>query len=110
MVRSGIKYATDFILYRHGPTYDHAEWSVVVQATGEGIVGGQWSAGGRQLSWRNLSALQRLSEQVVKGLLLCEVVTDGANEKSSALCYEEMSRWSIHLVAYQRWVPSSSRE
>lgn len=66
VVRSGIKYGTDFVLYRKGPAHYHAEWSVVVQATGEGVEGGQWSAGGRQLSWRSLSTLNRLSEQVAK--------------------------------------------
>jgi hypothetical protein len=66
VVKSGLKFGTDFVLYRRGPAHYHAEWSVMVQACGEGVPGGQWSAGGRQLSWRNLATLNRLSEQVAK--------------------------------------------
>jgi tRNA-splicing endonuclease subunit Sen2 len=79
VVKSGIKYGTDFVLYRRGPAHYHAEWSVVVQASGEGVVGGQWSAGGRQLSWRNLATLNRLSEQVAKVHILHRTRTRSVN-------------------------------
>ncbi len=79
VVKSGIKYGTDFVLYRRGPAHYHAEWSVVVQASGEGVVGGQWSAGGRQLSWRNLATLNRLSEQVAKVHILNRTRTRSTN-------------------------------
>ncbi|ELR15886.1 tRNA intron endonuclease, catalytic Cterminal subfamily protein [Acanthamoeba castellanii str. Neff] len=107
VVKSGIKYGTDFVLYRRGPAHYHAEWSVVVQASGEGVVCGQWSAGGRQLSWRNLATLNRLSEQVAKGLLLCSVEPAG---EGSSQGWATSAGWPVHQAVYRRWVPAVSRE
>jgi hypothetical protein len=75
VVKSGIKYGTDFVLYRKGPAHYHAEWSVVVMRVEQPAAGGtEEGSAGRQLSWRSLSTLNRLSEQVAKVPLLSPVV------------------------------------
>uniref|UniRef100_A0A8C6SYY3 tRNA-intron lyase n=1 Tax=Neogobius melanostomus TaxID=47308 RepID=A0A8C6SYY3_9GOBI len=67
---SGAKYGADMMLYRKGPPFYHASYSVVV----ERFTGAFADSPLRPFSWRSLSALSRITANVSKELLLCYVI------------------------------------
>ncbi|XDV52241.1 hypothetical protein PO909_020985 [Leuciscus waleckii] len=69
--KSGIKYGTDLMLYRKGPPFYHASYSVVVERSDVCFRG----ASLRTFSWRTLAALSRTTGNVSKELMLCYVIT-----------------------------------
>lgn len=74
-VRSGLKYGTDFVLYhRSGPSRFHAQYAVCLQAVSESDLSAAIGGTSRFSSFRCLQALSRVTEQVAKGLVVCNVV------------------------------------
>ncbi|KAI7823984.1 tRNA intron endonuclease [Kickxella alabastrina] len=84
VVRSGIKFGSDFLLYNNGPAHSHAQYSVVVrhrkclsdkeidtQENEEDGYGGE----SRRLvdTWQYMFALTRVTAQVQKTLVVCYV-------------------------------------
>ncbi|XP_029683146.1 tRNA-splicing endonuclease subunit Sen2-like isoform X2 [Takifugu rubripes] len=59
---SGAKYGVDFLLYRKGPPFYHASYSVVVERVHNSYSG----PGMRLFSWRSLAALSRITANVSK--------------------------------------------
>uniref|UniRef100_A0A8B9YF48 Peroxisome proliferator-activated receptor gamma n=1 Tax=Bos mutus grunniens TaxID=30521 RepID=A0A8B9YF48_BOSMU len=68
--KPGLKYGTDLLLYRKGPPFYHASYSVVVELVDDRFQG----APRRPLSWRSLAALSRVSVSVSKELMLCYLI------------------------------------
>uniref|UniRef100_A0A672FC18 tRNA-intron lyase n=1 Tax=Salarias fasciatus TaxID=181472 RepID=A0A672FC18_SALFA len=58
----GAKYGVDFMLYRKGPPFYHASYSVVVQRADSAFQG----PARRPFSWRSLAALSRITANVSK--------------------------------------------
>jgi tRNA-splicing endonuclease subunit Sen2 len=73
LVRSGVQFGADFVLYRRGPRSDHASHLVLVQADGEAA-----------RSWITVQGHVRLSQQVGKRLILCHVVYEPDAEAATA--------------------------
>ncbi|KAM4613375.1 tRNA-splicing endonuclease subunit Sen2 isoform 2-T12 [Polymixia lowei] len=64
--KPGLKYGSDFILYRKGPPFYHASYSVVVERVGEAFTGAVL----RPFSWRSLAALSRITANVSKEVII----------------------------------------
>jgi len=81
--RSGIKYGFDFVLYRLKPDLIHAHYGVIVQrktnieettTTNTNINENIYENENRLLeSWEDLCGINRVTESVSKGILLCNV-------------------------------------
>ncbi|XP_017260317.3 tRNA-splicing endonuclease subunit Sen2 [Kryptolebias marmoratus] len=101
----GAKYGVDFMLYRRGPPFYHASYSVVVERTDETFRG----AAMRPFSWRSLAALSRITANVSKELMMCYIICpadlSGA-ELDSPVC---LSRLKVQEVIISRWVSSRER-
>uniref|UniRef100_A0A5F9CGJ4 tRNA-splicing endonuclease subunit Sen2 n=1 Tax=Oryctolagus cuniculus TaxID=9986 RepID=A0A5F9CGJ4_RABIT len=76
----GLKYGTDLLLYRKGPPFYHASYSVIVELVDDRFQG----TARRPFSWRALAALSRVSANVSKELMLCYLI------KPSTMTDEEM--------------------
>ncbi|KAM4583490.1 tRNA-splicing endonuclease subunit Sen2 [Fundulus diaphanus] len=101
----GAKYGVDLMLYRKGPPFYHASYSVVVERTAE-TVGG---AALRPFSWRSLAALSRITGSVSKELMLCYIIypADLSEEDlHSPVC---LSKLKLQEVIVSRWVSSRER-
>uniref|UniRef100_M4ADH1 tRNA-splicing endonuclease subunit Sen2 n=1 Tax=Xiphophorus maculatus TaxID=8083 RepID=M4ADH1_XIPMA len=101
----GAKYGVDLMLYRKGPPFYHASYSVVVERTGESLGG----AALRPFSWRSLAALSRITASVSKELMLCYIIypTDlSEDDLDSPVC---LSRLKVQEVIVSRWVSSRER-
>ncbi|KAM3621526.1 uncharacterized protein V6R79_012410 [Siganus canaliculatus] len=101
----GAKYGVDFVLYRKGPPFYHASYSVVVERVDDTFK----SAGLRPFSWRSLAALSRITCNVSKELMLCYIIYPAdlsEAELDSPVC---LSRLKVQEVIVSRWVSSKER-
>ncbi|KAF6732310.1 tRNA-splicing endonuclease subunit Sen2 [Oryzias melastigma] len=86
---SGAKYGVDFMLYRKGPPFYHASYSVVVEQTDDEFRGSTL----RPFSWRSFAALSRITASVSKELMLCYIVYPGElneAELDSPVCLSKL--------------------
>ncbi|XP_067287160.1 tRNA-splicing endonuclease subunit Sen2 [Pseudorasbora parva] len=103
--KSGIKYGTDLMLYRKGPPFYHASYSVVVERVDESFRG----AALRPFSWRTLAALSRTTGNVSKELMLCYVITPSDLTEDELSSPECVKRFTVQEVLVSRWVSSRER-
>ncbi|CAI5686453.1 unnamed protein product [Oreochromis niloticus] len=66
----GTKYGVDLMLYRKGPPFYHASYSVVIERADDAFRASPL----RPFSWRSLAALSRITANVSKELMLCYVI------------------------------------
>uniref|UniRef100_A0A8C3SWA9 tRNA-splicing endonuclease subunit Sen2 n=1 Tax=Chelydra serpentina TaxID=8475 RepID=A0A8C3SWA9_CHESE len=66
----GLKYGTDLLLYRKGPPFYHASYSVIAELVNDSFVGSLR----RPLNWMSLSGLNRTTMNVSKELMLCYLI------------------------------------
>lgn len=124
VVRSGVKFAVDYLLYNRGPVFSHAEFAVVILPSYSHPYYSQSSAQ-RQLSkerqpWWWLHCINRVQSQARKSLVLAYVEVpppDIDNEKgtgSSQLASTDISRllksYKIREINIKRWIPNRSRD
>uniref|UniRef100_A0A8C1KXN9 tRNA-splicing endonuclease subunit Sen2 n=1 Tax=Cyprinus carpio TaxID=7962 RepID=A0A8C1KXN9_CYPCA len=98
--KSGIKYGTDLLLYRKGPPFYHASYSVVVERCDESL---------RPFSWKSLAALSRTTGNVSKELMLCFVITPSDVTEDMLSSPECLKRLAVQEVIVSRWVSSRER-
>ncbi|KAL7408641.1 hypothetical protein ABVT39_026803 [Epinephelus coioides] len=101
----GAKYGVDFMLYRKGPPFYHASYSVVVERVDDAFRGSAL----RPFSWRSLAALSRITSNVSKELMLCYIIypaDQSEAELDSPVC---LSRLKVQEVIVSRWVSSRER-
>ncbi|KAF7641091.1 hypothetical protein LDENG_00294740 [Lucifuga dentata] len=101
----GAKYGSDLMLYRKGPPFYHASYSVVVEKVDETFRGSAL----RPFSWRSLAALSRITANVSKELMMCYVIypADLSDaELDSPLC---LQRLKVQEVIVSRWVSCRER-
>ncbi|KAI1234325.1 hypothetical protein IHE44_0003366 [Lamprotornis superbus] len=77
----GLKYGTDLLLYRKGPPFYHASYSVIAELVDDNFEGSLR----RPLSWMSLSGLNRTTANASKELMLCYLI------RPSDMTAEEMS-------------------
>uniref|UniRef100_A0A8D0KM10 tRNA-splicing endonuclease subunit Sen2 n=1 Tax=Salvator merianae TaxID=96440 RepID=A0A8D0KM10_SALMN len=78
----GLKYGTDLLLYRKGPPFYHASYSVIAELVNDDFEGSSC----RPLSWKSLSGLNRTTANVSKELMFCYLI------KPSEMTEKEMLR------------------
>ncbi|KAF7249837.1 tRNA-splicing endonuclease subunit Sen2 [Varanus komodoensis] len=77
----GLKYGTDLLLYRKGPPFYHASYSVIAEFVNDDFEGSLC----RPFSWKSLSGLNRTTANVSKELMFCYLI------KPSDMTEKEMS-------------------
>ncbi|NWV58216.1 SEN2 endonuclease, partial [Daphoenositta chrysoptera] len=101
----GLKYGTDLLLYRKGPPFYHASYSVVAELVDDTFEGSLR----RPLSWMSLSGLNRTTANASKELMLCYLIRPSdmtAEEMSTPEC---MKRIKVQELIVTRWVSSRER-
>ncbi|CDK24380.1 unnamed protein product [Kuraishia capsulata CBS 1993] len=114
-VRSGLKFASDFLLYQRGPPFQHAKYTLRVCGVKEG-----------SMSWIRYSGINRVVSGVKKTMVL-SYVTSEWNENEFESIREQMeccsddhefallvadlvSHYRVDEVVYHRWVANRNRE
>ncbi|CAH1984279.1 unnamed protein product [Acanthoscelides obtectus] len=96
VVKPGIKFGGDYLLYKQGPSFFHAAYVVVIN-----IVNPQ--SGEKQRSMENPSVmgLNRLSETAGKDLIICKVTLP-----ENGIDYKNMQSVLIEELLVRRWLYS----
>lgn len=116
-VRSGIKFGCDFLLYKKGPPFMHAEYSVcvipnVVSETNSETEFSSWK------SWEDFMAVSRVVGGVRKILVLVFVDVPSAEQFERIHAHdmdknrlvELLQLYKVTEVVSKRWAPSRTRD
>lgn len=115
VVRSGVKFGVDYLLYNRGPVFSHAEFALIILPSYEHPY---WSetedrrdAVSRKLarSWWWLHCVNRVQAQVKKSLVLCYVDIPPPRTEHHDIG-DELRRYKVRDFAIKRWVPNRSRD
>ena len=117
VVRSGVKFGVDYLLYNRGPVFSHAEFAVVVVPSYSHTY---WTETPQRRdratikqtrSWWWLHCVNRVQAQVKKTLVVCYVdMPPPAPNSLQGDIGEQLRRYSIRDVSIRRWVPNRSRD
>ena len=126
VVRPGVKFAVDYLLYNRGPVFSHAEFAVMIIPS---YSHPYWTATTRKeetqnkqsKSWWWLNSVNRVQSQVRKSLILAYVEVPPADDApvshTSAQSTDEevdvgklLKRYKIREVSLKRWIPNRSRD
>ncbi|KAG7664440.1 SEN2 [[Candida] subhashii] len=108
-VRSGVKFGTDFLLYKRGPPFIHAEYCILVIPNDESI----------EYDWFQMAAKARVIGTVKKIFVLvyvdCPKQTDfdrifNGNYDDGLMFKELFRSYRVSEILYRRWAPSRTRD
>lgn len=110
--RCGLKFGVDFLLYVSGPAHYHATFSVVVEEMTNDM---EKVSTRRETSYApSASGLSRVTEQVNKDLLICNVVQpkrDSFEELESFLSSPNCVReFCVKEILKKRWITDTERD
>ena len=118
VIRPGLKFGCDFLLYYRGPAFSHAEFAVlVVPDYGRSKA----KVEGKSRDWWWLHAANRVQSQVRKTLVLCYVEVppevEESDEKKAASDTGEagvgvgklLANYRIREFVLKRWTPNRDR-
>ena len=111
VVKPGLKYGGDFLLYKQGPPFYHASYIVIVDVLdGDSSIRHE-SKSLRKSTWNNLLGLERLSETAAKEILFAQVLwPSSVSQTSSLLNVDVLSEFSVRELLWRRWNPKHNRE
>ncbi|NXS55578.1 SEN2 endonuclease, partial [Brachypteracias leptosomus] len=101
----GLKYGTDLLLYRKGPPFYHASYSVIAELVDDNFEGSLR----RPLSWKTLSGLNRTTVNASKELMLCYLIKPSDMTEKEMSTPECMKRIKVQELIVTRWVSSRER-
>ncbi|KAJ7743122.1 hypothetical protein B0H16DRAFT_1013982 [Mycena metata] len=116
VVRGGIKFCVDYMLYKRGPVFNHAEFSVVVCPVYEDPADQEASSvdlhHASPFAWSWLSTMNRVNSQVYKTLILAYVTIPARSRVSvdvlnSPAC---LQYYSVREVTVRRFIPARMRD
>lgn len=120
VVKTGIKFCADLLLYKRGPVFSHAEFAVVIMPSYEYPEDEKSSpfpphpnAGRKDWTW--FSTVNRVQSQVLKTLILAHVFVPSlrrcppeslASPDAFFQSLREGKSYAVKEVAIRRWVPA----
>lgn len=116
VVKGGIKFCVDYLLYKRGPVFTHAEFALVVCPVYEDPEDQKLSPFDLQNScpfpWSWLSTINRVNSQVQKTLVLSYVTIPAGSRLSvdilnSPAC---IRHYSVREVVLRRFIPARMRD
>jgi len=113
VVKNGVKFCVDYLLYKRGPVFHHAEFAMVLIPVYEDPEDAKSSpfklANAEPFTWQWLGTINRVNSQVQKTLVLSYVSIPARSRVSrfSPACFE---RYSIREITVRRFVPARMRD
>jgi len=112
--KSGLKYGSDWTIYRKGPPFYHSDFGILVQTQGkpevkEMVIETQRE---RKLSWLAVSNLVRVTSQVSKDVVIISVILPASVSEIQPIFKDPLSTLSSIQVREQiirRWIPQKER-
>ncbi|KAI9592857.1 hypothetical protein BDF19DRAFT_425024 [Syncephalis fuscata] len=119
VVRDGIKYGADYVIYERGPIFDHSIAAVLIcpillipnTKNDDSDMRDLSSKQTRQVSldWSNLLGLIRVCSQVRKALRICYVYVPVTNKGLKEQGPAFIQSYRIEETVIKRWVPERNR-
>ncbi|OSX64204.1 hypothetical protein POSPLADRAFT_1137972 [Postia placenta MAD-698-R-SB12] len=116
VIKGGIKFCVDLLLYKRGPVFHHAEFAVVVLPVYEDPADQESSpfdlANASPFSWTWLSTVNRVNSQVQKTLILTYVTIPARSRMSPDLLSSPacLTHYSVREVVLRRFIPARMRD
>ena len=117
VIRPGIKFAVDWLLYARGPVFAHAEFAVIVvpSCSREYENNEEKSTEHEKGEWWWLHAINRVQNQVIKSLVLCYVDIPATHsiqlDSKNDLAIGQLLRdYNIREFVVRRWAPNRNRD
>ena len=126
VVRPGIKFAVDWLLYLRGPVFSHAEFAVIVLPA---YTNSYWrstrelqtsTAKKESKSWWWLHCVNRVQSQVRKSLVICYVhvppprdrtaLAEGETDVKEIDIGQILKRYKVRELTLKRWTPNRERD
>ncbi|RKF53221.1 putative tRNA-splicing endonuclease subunit tsp-2 [Golovinomyces cichoracearum] len=118
VVRSGIKFSVDYMLYNRGPVFSHAEFSVLILpsysdpywSSTDALV--EYARLKQHRSWAWMSCINRVISQVKKTLVLCYVDIPRpltSDEEESMDPKTKLARYQIREFIISRFLTNRMR-
>ncbi|KAG5513728.1 hypothetical protein PMAC_000766 [Pneumocystis sp. 'macacae'] len=108
VVRPGVKFAVDWLLYKHGPIFSHSEFTIILFPSYSDEVERE-----KEFSWYWLHCINRVISQVKKTVVLCYIEIPLKAVFENALrtnkVNEVLKTYRIREVGVKRWQPSRNR-
>lgn len=106
VVKSGIKFGGDFLLYKEGPPFYHASYLVIIDVLQEESSRAEHLCR-RSMDTENIIGLNRLCETAGKDLLIFQIIWPKDAQISAP---EDISKVSVKTVLVNRWILPQERE
>ena len=120
VVRSGVKFSVDYLLYNRGPAFSHAEFAVVILPSYSHPYWNETEEQRKDLerrserSWSWLHCVNRIQSQVKKSLVLCYVDVPPPlreDEKGENIDIGKLfGRYKVRDISIRRWTPNRTRD
>ncbi|KAJ3780988.1 tRNA-intron endonuclease [Lentinula aff. detonsa] len=116
VVKNGLKFCVDYLLYKRGPVFTHAEFAIVVCPVYEDPQDQEISNtdlhNASPFTWSWLSTINRANSQVMKTLILAYVTIPARQRLSrqtlnSPACF---AHYSVREVIVRRFIPARMRD
>lgn len=104
VVKCGLKFACDFLLYDEGPPFNHSEFAVTVIRASAGQQQ-DMSASHPAVDWQHVNAMQRMSRGVRKKAILCHVIIGPEVTEQDFALVSVIQKMQVHCSLVQRWDP-----
>ncbi|KAF7770575.1 hypothetical protein Agabi119p4_6549 [Agaricus bisporus var. burnettii] len=116
VVKGGIKFCVDYLLYKRGPVFAHAEFALVVcpvyEDPGDQIQSTLDLENSSPFPWSWLSTINRVNSQVQKTLVLVYVTIPAKSRLSLDILNTPacLAHYSICEVILRRFIPARMRD
>ncbi|CDO75830.1 hypothetical protein BN946_scf184951.g28 [Trametes cinnabarina] len=116
VVKGGLKFCVDYLLYKRGPVFHHAEFAVVVIPVYEDPQDQASSPftlpNAETFSWTWLSTVNRVNSQVQKTLILTYVTIPARSRVSPDILSSPacLAHYSVREVVLRRFIPARMRD
>ncbi|KAK6333680.1 tRNA splicing endonuclease subunit sen2 [Orbilia blumenaviensis] len=112
VVKSGVKFSVDYLLYKRGPVFSHAEFAILIIPSYSRWEGREENVG---KEWYWLHSITRVNSQVKKTVVLVYVDVPTIDEVKGWDTEADglktvLSKYKIREVALRRWIPGRNRE
>ncbi|KAF9959653.1 tRNA splicing endonuclease subunit sen2 [Mortierella alpina] len=137
IVKDGLKYGTDFLLYKKGLVFGHSQYAVrIVPCSVESEIGGEATQSARRsfaggaparptsfmspspgmcvphavYSWQWLLTLNRVIAQVQKTVILCHIILpSGATKEQLSHPRSALPLYKVVEIGVKRFIPERNR-
>lgn len=116
VVRSGVKFGVDYLLYNRGPAFSHAEFALVILPSYTHAHWGQNEESRKHVqemtskSWWWLHNVNRVQAQVKKSLVLCYVDVPPPSKNDQDDIAKAFAKYKIRDIGVKRWTPNRMRD